>query len=310
MTILKKYIPQKWDEIIGQDEIVDILKTYDSVEKLPHLMFVGESGVGKTALAHVIANELDIDLVEYNSSDDRGIGMIREKIRTLLFTTGERIILLEESDSMTEPAQSALRRIMEVALEKTKSRLIFTVNREYRMLEPIISRCGVFHFKPLSEESVKKILLKILKTEGAKFESKEEIRDIIGLILKSANGDARKAVQITDKVLTSERKSVISMLKRDLIQVDLTMEVFNHAVKGDWDKCLLSLENLLISQQVDERKVIPLFYKGLETVDLEPAEKFPLYKALADTERALKHQCSPLIQFAGFLMTVIAVSHK
>ena len=146
----RKYIPNSWDEIYGQDEIVETLRKYKNISELPHLLFIGSPGVGKTACAYVLAKELNVPLVELNASDERGINVIRDKIKTLLFTSGARIILQDEADNLTTDAQAALRRPMEQALQRTNNRLILTVNRSWKISDAISSRCSVFYFNSLS----------------------------------------------------------------------------------------------------------------------------------------------------------------
>lgn len=100
MTLQKKYIPQTWDEIVGQEEIVSDLSSYKTIEELPNLMFTGQSGIGKTASAYVLAKSLGVPIIEKNASDERGIDTIRNEIKTLLFTTGKRIIFLDEAGNL------------------------------------------------------------------------------------------------------------------------------------------------------------------------------------------------------------------
>lgn len=309
MTLLKKYIPKTWDEIVGQDEIIDTLQRYNSIEKLPHLAFIGVPGVGKTATAHVIAKALDVPLVELNASDERGIDVVRNKIKTLLATSGARIILLDEMDSTTDAAQNALRRPMEKAYQNTNNRLILTINRQWKIIEPILSRCANFYFKPLSDGEIKKILLRVFKGEKFSFSNKEELLKIINNITEVSNGDARKALNLTEKVIT-DKSNALSALEREVKEVNLAKETIYYAIEGDFEKTLRTLENVLLKYQMDTEKVVSIFWKELEELQIEPAKKFPLYRYLADTERALKLQTNPLVQFSGFLMSIIAVTHS
>lgn len=309
MTILKKYIPQSWDEIVGQKEVITALRQYESIEDLPHLCLIGRPGIGKTACAYVLANTLGVTIKELNASDDRGIDVVRNEIKTLLFTAGKRIILLDEADNLTNDAQNALRRPMERALQTTNNRLILTVNREWKIIEPIISRCANFYFKPLSYESIKKIVLRVLKGEKVSFKTKAEALKVLNTIAKASGGDARKSLNLTEKVLT-DKANIFPILEREVMEVDLAKETLNYAVQGEYEKTLRSLETLLLSYQVNNEKVIEVFYKGLENLDIEPVKKFILYRYLAEAERALKLQTSPLIQFTGFLMSIVAITHS
>lgn len=308
MTLLKKYIPQTWNDIIGQDEAVSILRQYKTIEDLPNLAFFGRPGIGKTACAYVLAKTLDVSIIELNASDERGIDIVRNKIKTLLFTSGKRIIFLDEFDNVTYDAMNALRRPMEKALQSTNNRLILTVNRPWKIIEPIISRCANFYFKPLSDESIKRIVYRVLVGEKVPFKSKEEAMKVLNIIAKASEGDARKSLNITEKVII-DKANILPILEREASEVDLASETFRYAVNGEWEKTLRSLQNLLIANQVNSEKVIEVFWKGIENIDIEPAKKFPLYRYLSETEGRLKNQGNPLVQFSGFLMSIIAITH-
>ena len=183
MTLQKKYLPTNWSEIYGQSEAVDILKGYKTIEEMPHFMFIGQSGVGKTASAYVLAKSLGVSIIELNSSDERGIDIVRNKIKTLLFTSGQRIILLDEADNLTNESMAALRRPMELAKLRTKNRIIFTINRPWKVTDALYSRCTNLYFKPLTKESLTTIAYRVLKREGLKFSSKEEIKQIINALV-------------------------------------------------------------------------------------------------------------------------------
>jgi len=309
LSIQKKYIPKTWDQIIGQEEIVTQLKEYKSISDMPNLAFIGRAGIGKTACAYVLAKSLNIPIVELNASDDRGIDVVRGTIKTLLFTEGERIILMDEMDALTGPAQDALKRSMERSLNMTGNRLIFTINRRWKIVDPILSRCTIFYFNPLTDENIKTLSTRIFREESIKFNTKEDIIKSLDIISKSSRGDARRAINIIGKILNTEPDDIISILKRESVEIDFAEETFNYAVKGNWEKCLRSLENLLVQQNIDGSVTLEIFYRGLEKLDIDPVLKYPLYERLADVERALQIQCNPLIQFSSFLMSVVGVTH-
>jgi len=309
MTLQKKYIPQNWNEIIGQSEIVETLSQYRDISDLPHLLFVGTSGVGKTACAYVLAKELDVPIVELNASDERGIDVVREKIKTLLFTSGKRIILLDEADSLTNDAQAALRRPMEQALQRTDNRLILTVNRPWKIIDAISSRCTNLHFKPLSNEALSKISLRVLKQEGFKFKDKEEIKQIINALVSHSKGDARKLLDTIDNYSHS-KESLLQYIQKQDAEVNQIREIFQAAANADWEKCLLLTESWIIQNlSFSENEIIEELYKEVKNLDMVPLKKFQLYVKLADVERNLKLQCSPLIQLSSFFMSVIGFQY-
>jgi len=152
MRLTEKYRPKNWDELVGQDEIIkSIREALKNPIGIPHFLFVGPAGVGKTTTAYLIARELKVPIIEFNASDERGIDTIRTKIKQLASIRGKRIILLDEADNMTADAQQALRRIM----ERTMGTIFILVgNTEYKIIDPIKSRCAIYRFKKLSDKDV------------------------------------------------------------------------------------------------------------------------------------------------------------
>ena len=309
MTLQKKYIPSSWKEIFGQDEVVKTLKKYEDISDLPHLLFVGPPGVGKTACAYVLAKELGVTVVELNASDERGIDVVREKIKTLLFTSGERIILLDEADSLTTDAQAALRRPMEQALQRTKNRLIMTVNRSWRIIDAISSRCSNFYFNPLSKEALAKIAVRVLREEGIKFNDKEEAREVLSVLVDYSRGDARRLVGVIGNY-THNKEDLIQYVQKKSAEVNQIKEIFRASIKGEWEECLIKLESLIIQNPaVDGSEIVELFYREIKDLDIPSVKKFVIYQKLAEAERALKLNCSLLVQLAGFLASVLAITH-
>ena len=174
----EKYRPKTFDEIRGQRDIVERVKKLVKSGNMPHLLFAGPAGVGKTTLALVIAHELygsswRENFLELNASDERGIDVIRDKVKNFARTKaiGDvpfKIIYLDEADALTRDAQQALRRIMENYT--ATCRFILACNYSSKIIEPIQSRCTVFRFKPLPKEELIKLLEEIAKKEGLKID--------------------------------------------------------------------------------------------------------------------------------------------
>ena len=193
----EKYRPMNLREMVGQDAIVDRFEAYVRVRSMPHLLFAGPAGSGKTTAALCIARELfgDIghDFLELNASDERGIDVVRTKIkdfaRTIPISGDFKIIFLDEADALTSDAQNALRRTME-NYSRT-CRFIMSCNYSSKIIEPIQSRCSVFRFKRLSRESVKGRLRDILGKEGVEYTDGG-----LDAIVYISEGDIRHAVNI------------------------------------------------------------------------------------------------------------------
>ena len=196
---VEKYRPKVLDEIVGQKNIVERLKSYVKSRNVPNQLYAGPAGVGKTSSAIALAKELfgeqglRQNFLELNASDERGIDVVRSTIkdfaRTLAFNADFKIIFLDEADALTPDAQQALRRTME-CYTKT-ARFILSCNYSSRIIEPIQSRCVIFRFIPLTEKDIKDKLREIAKSEGLKVEDAA-----LDAIVYSCEGDMRKAINI------------------------------------------------------------------------------------------------------------------
>src|SRR3989338_75770 len=164
----------------GQKEIVKRIKGFLELQKIPHFLFGGPAGVGKTTLSLVIAKKLFKDswhqnFLELNASDERGIDIIRNKVKDFARTRaiGDvpfKIIYLDEADALTREAQQALRRTMEIYTQTT--RFIISCNYSSKIIDPIQSRCAIFRFKPLDKEEIFTIIDTIAKDEKLKIDDK------------------------------------------------------------------------------------------------------------------------------------------
>src|ERR687892_515278 len=203
---VEKYRPAELDQVIDQKEIIRGLENLiKNPEEIPHLLFAGPAGVGKTTTALCVARgllgeEWLRDTLELNASDERGIKMVRERVKefaaVMKLTTSNkednrpfRIIILDEADEMTSEAQTALRRIIEDSSRTT--RFIIICNYLSQIIEPIQSRCVVFKFKRLSREDVIDHLRSICENQGVKFEEKA-----LSTIYDATLGDLRHSINI------------------------------------------------------------------------------------------------------------------
>jgi len=197
---VEKYRPTKLTEIVNQKEIIGSLKALiKDPTDMPHLLFSGSAGVGKTTTALCLSRQILGDYakdytLELNASDERGIGMVREKVKKFSRFAGMvdvpfKIIILDEADEMTSDAQTALRRIIEDAAKIC--RFILIANNVSKIIEPIQSRCAAFKFTSVSEEDVIARLEEIAKKEKVKTDKKG-----LKTIYEYTEGDLRHAINL------------------------------------------------------------------------------------------------------------------
>jgi replication factor C subunit 2/4 len=203
---VEKYRPVKLDEVTAQTEVIQSLKKVLETKNLPHLIFFGPSGCGKTSTILALSKELFGEelyydrVIELNASDERGINVVRDKIKTYAKKAINpkenvppwKIIILDEADNMTPDSQCALRRIMEEYSKLTRFCII--CNYHNKIIDPIDSRCMLFRFKPIQEEEIIKKLKDICKQE--KFDCSESF---LIQIVRNCRGDLRKAINFLQK---------------------------------------------------------------------------------------------------------------
>jgi replication factor C small subunit len=197
---VEKYRPSKLSEIVNQTEIIGSLEALiKDPTDMPHLMFSGSAGVGKTTTALCISRQIlgeyakDYTL-ELNASDERGIGMVREKVKKFSRFAGMvdvpfKIIILDEADEMTSDAQTALRRIIEDTAKYC--RFILIANNISKIIDPIQSRCATFKFTSIPEEDMINHLENIAKKEKVKSDKKG-----LKAIYDYSEGDLRHAINL------------------------------------------------------------------------------------------------------------------
>lgn len=198
---VEKYRPQKIADLVNQKEIVGSLTSLlKNVSELPHLLFSGSAGVGKTTLALCLARQILGEswkeyTLELNASDERGINMVRERVKKFSRFAGLdtkipfKLIILDEADEMTSDAQTALRRIIEDTSKYC--RFILIANNVSKIIEPIQSRCAVFKFTRISEKEVIAHLKEIAKKEKVKADE-----DGLKAIFEYTEGDLRHAINL------------------------------------------------------------------------------------------------------------------
>ncbi len=302
----EKYRPKNLSEVVGQKEIVDKLKAFVSNRNLPHLLFAGPAGTGKTTCAMAIARELfdknwQQNFLEMNASDERGINTIRTKVKDFARTKaiGDvpfKLILLDEADSLTSEAQHALRRTME---NYTRTcRFILDCNYSSKILLPIQSRCAVFRFKPISEENIKKYILRVVENEKLEIDE-----NAISSIYDSSGGDLRKVTNILQSCAAMGKKvsekniySVAGIAKPTEIK-----EILEKALNGNILTAKKMMFDTMLEYGLSGLDVIKLISKNIWGLKIENKKKIELIDKIGEYEFRIVEGSDEYLQIEALL---------
>lgn len=237
----EKYRPTTLKDVVGQESIIKRLKAFTKNESMPHLLFAGPAGTGKTTCALALAGDLyganlTQNFLELNASDERGIDTIRNKVKNFarskaLGNAPFKIIFLGESDALTRDAQQALRRTMEKFT--SSCRFILDCNYPSKIIDPIQSRCVLFRFKPLEKKEVVEYLQHICKEEKVKASENvlEELYNVSGGDMRKAINTLQSCSVLGDKCTLELVYEVASMARPKEIR-----ECLELSIKGDFVK--------------------------------------------------------------------------
>jgi len=311
----EKYRPKDFDEIVGQEEIVKRAKAFVQQKNMPHLLFAGPAGTGKTTLALVMVKKLfgknwRDNYLELNASDERGINVIREKVKDFARTKaiGDvpfKIIFLDEADALTREAQQALRRTMENFT--ASCRFILSCNYSTKIIEPIQSRTSIFRFRALTKKEIEKIIERIAKSEKLKVE-----KEAIDAIYDICEGDCRRAIN-----LLQASASVSKTITADLIYKIIAeakpkevSEIIENAIKGKFIEAREKLIEMLIKKGIYGIDIVKAIQKESLKLNLPIEKKLEILEKIAETEFRLVEGADELIQLESLLAYLALVGKK
>lgn len=299
---IEKYRPKVLNDIVGNKEIIEMIKGMIQKKDMPHILLCGTPGTGKTTLALCIAKEMfennyKQNFLELNASDERGIDVIREQVKTFAMSASVigsfKIILLDEADALTKDAQTSLRRLMEV-YSKT-CRFIFTCNYENKIIDPIKSRCVKYNLKKLQKEDLGILFDRIITKE--KIVCDETTKQ---MILEQSNGDAR---YILNKLQTIALSGISQENLSD------SKDYLNILVEVKNSNFILARKNLDKSlERMSDRELLNVLHDSILKIEsITDEKKRKLICEIAETDFRIISGAIPILQLDAMLMNMIKI---
>lgn len=302
---IEKYRPKCVDDVSFQDEVVAVLRKCISTTgaDFPNLLFYGPPGTGKTSTILAASRELfgadmmKTRVLELNASDERGINVIREKVKTFsqFSASGVRpdgkacppfkIVILDEADAMTSHAQAALRRTMEKESKTTRFCLI--CNYISRIIEPLTSRCSKFRFKPLSDDLIKKRLFHIAKEEKIDFDEQA-----IDFLVTCSEGDLRRAITFL-QCASRIRKSSACVKTLDIIEIsgmvkpEAIEKLLDACGTNSFEKVQNQVQDMIFEAYSGSQLISQLHDSLIERGDITDAKKSYIFEKIATVDNNL-----------------------
>ncbi len=306
----EKYRPSTFPDLVGQHNIIERVQSLTNSLNIPHLLFAGPPGTGKSTLALIIVKELfkqnwKENYLELNASDERGINVVREKVKSFARTKSIgnvdfKVIFLDEADALTPEAQQALRRTMENY--SNTCRFILSCNYSSKIIDPIQSRCAIFRFKLLEKKDVEKVFEKIAQGEGLGINP-----EAMEMLYEGSEGDCRKAINIlqaTASISPSITPDLISTVISSAKPKDIKV-VLDYALSGDFQKSREKLLDIMLKESISGQDVIKAIQKEIWNLPIEPDIKVKLTEKTGETEFRIVEGSDPFIQLQSLIASFV-----
>ncbi len=312
---VEKYRPDKLDDLVDQESVKQRLKLMlVKKEELPHLLFAGPPGSGKTTTAQIISKQIlgehwaDYTL-SLNASDERGIDIVRERVKTFARFADRRegipyrFVILDECDEMTRDAQTALRRIMEETA--TYTRFLLICNYSSGIIEPLQSRCAIFRFQRLDESAAVGYLKKIAKKEKLEVQSD----GVFGAIFEATQGDLRQAINLMQTASASGELTLDSVKSVTGATVKARAgEIIKLAIDGDFEGARTKMVELTRVYGIPERDFLRFANEALGSMDI--AEMGRAVAIIAEYDFRLVQGAQPELQLTAMLAQLALLKGK
>jgi replication factor C small subunit len=302
----EKYRPATLSDVVGRPYIIERLQSYVKQKNMPHLMFTRPAGVGKTTSALALARDIygetwRQNFQETNASDERGINVVRERIkdfaRTMPIGGSFKILFLDECDALTPDAQNALRRTMEVYT--STCRFILSCNYSSKIIPPIQSRCAIFRFGPLPEEAIAQKIRMIASAEGITITD-----DGLAAILYIADGDMRKAENTLQAAafVSGEVSEEIVYQVSSRARPEEIRDMVSAAVSGNFMAARRLLDTLLVEKGLSGDDVIMQMHRQIMSEDsLSDELKVDIIDKIGEHEFRLVEGANERIQLEALI---------
>lgn len=310
----EKYRPKNLDEVVGQKHVTERLKAYVSSKNMPHLLLTGPAGTGKTTCSLALAKEMFGDewkgnFIELNASDERGIDVVRGKIkefaRTAPLGNAEfKIIFMDEADALTSDAQAALRRTMEKFSKIC--RFILSCNYSSKIIDPIQSRCAVFRFKPLSREDVTEYLNKIVTNENISIED-----DALNALVHVARGDMRRAVNSLQVAAAQGETIDVDTIYQTtgLANPEEVKKMLEIALSGNFIGARDKLDEIMIEFGLSGQDIIKQIHSSYFELSIGDNEKVRLMDKTGEIEFRIIEGSNERIQLEALLAYIVTIGN-
>jgi replication factor C small subunit len=307
----ERYRPSEFEEVVGQDEIVKKVQNLTNSMNIPHLLFAGPAGTGKSTLALIVVKKLygqnwRENYLELNASDERGIDVVRQKVKDFARTKALgnvpfKVIFLDEADALTKEAQQALRRTMENYTGTC--RFVMSCNYSSKIIDPIQSRCVILRFKLLERKDVEKRVRVIAEKEGLNLSD-----EAIETLYEVSEGDCRRVInllQASASISPTITVDLINTLSATAKPADIKV-VLEYALSGDFLKAKEKLLDVMLRESISGSDIIKSIQKEIWNLDVDPELKVRLTEKTGETEFRMVEGSDEFIQLeallAGFVM--------